>query len=812
LVTNILKRITSRFADSPAAAVPTPARYRSNKAIGAEVAGAFNPNNPVGSWHGTNNRLGWMRSYNPDDLVKSKSKGIQIYQEMTREPIVKAALQQKTTALLSVPWGVKPASTDAGDVERAKFVLWNLKNLAGGFARDVWEMCDALVVGHSIQEKVLELVEGGDWDGMIRIRSLKSKDPYYFGFAFDEFMNLLPNGVIMTTAANGESNVSLSAEKFFVFSYMKKYENLYGQSDLRAAYRAFWIKDTAWKLRSVYMERFSGNNLKGKYPRNKDAEANKNKLLEIFKSWQNETGVAIPEDLEIEVMQVATSSDSEYARAMADCNVDMAVSILGETLTLNEGRKTGARNMGEIHKEVVDLFVLFLDMILTADINEQIVRPLIDLNYSGVTEYPEFYWYPREDYDPVAFGTAIKSWKEAGAKISKAWFYERTRMPLPTGKDDELEPEKTQPVTVNPFGAQTSGQEPNREGAKVAKEGGSKEQEPKPLEKMAEQSSGYSRELSKFEKFAEIPKIDNRLKMLTDKAIAISQPAYDQIFKNILSQVEKKNVLASSDYAAAAKIAVNPAPLKDVLFRTLLTANMMGRADVVIETQNQGYNFGKIKKFAEVGFDWSLMDGPFTPEEASNFFAGKVPMTKEEYDALVQQLMDQAFYVSGLDKTAIEGDVKGLLTDALKNGMSLDTFKYKLNELQIKYTKPVYEREGVGQASADDTVLDYHAETVFRTNIMSSYNEGRSEIYNDPDVSVFFPALEYTAIMDGRTTETCSELDGMIRLADDPAWDKFWPPNHFNCRSTVVSINKYDFTQDMITEVPNVDPQEGFGS
>jgi SPP1 gp7 family putative phage head morphogenesis protein len=800
-----------------------PKRTRRAKVPGGEVAGTFNPNNlfpPYANWAG---KKSFLRSYNPDDLVKSKGKSILIYQEMTREPFVKAALQQKTTMLLSVPWGVKPASNSAEHIEQAKFVTWNFKNISGGFARDVWEMCDAMVAGYSVQEKVYEEIIDGEYVGKVRLSALKSKDPYYFGFAFDPYMNLLPDGVIMTHSAANEMEVPLPSDKFFIFSFLKKYENLYGQSDLRSAYRAFWIKDTAWKLRSVYMERFSGNSLKGKYPRTgspaQQAE-NRDKLIEIFKTWQNETGVAIPEDLEIEVLQIATSSDSEYARAMADCNVDIAVGILGETLTLNEGRKTGARNMGEIHKEVVDLFVLFLDMILTADINEQIVRDIIDTNYAGVTEYPEFYFYPREDYDPVSFGDAIQKWQAAGARISKAWFYEKVRMPLPSGPEDELKPV---PVSTQ-FGVQSS-----EFGVKPTASAGSVNTPPSasspdetgpdgtPSVKMGEVSpspperrggDGYYREIDKFERFAEIPKVDLRLRRLTDKAIDVSRPAYEKIFAYVLKQVESKGVLESKDFTAAAKVAVNPAPLKDAIFRALITAHMMGRGDGVINMQNQGYDFGRIRKFAEVAFDWEVLDEPFTPEEAVKFFSGKVPMTREEFDALTDKLMSEAFYVTGLEKLNIEKDVKALLTDALKNGMDLKDFKFKLDELQVKYATPVYGREGtVGQS-----ILDYHAETVFRTNMMSAYNEGRREMYSDPDVKAYFPAYEYTAIMDGRTSDICIGLDGKIYLADDPIWDSIWPPNHFNCRSTVVTVNKYDFNQDMISEPPTVLPAEGFGS
>lgn len=856
----------------------------------SEVAAAYNPSNPYGSWAGKSD---YLLAYNPDDLVANLTKGIGIYQEMTREPFIDAPLAQVKTSLLAVPWDVQPASTSPEHIMHARFMKSVLKNLRGGFERDIYEMCDAINCGFSLLEIVPEIIRKGEFSGKVGLWALKSKDPQWFQFKCDEFMNIMDDGVVMTVSADGNVNKPLPRDKFFIFSYLKRYENAYGSAGLRSAYRAYWIKDTAWKLRAVYMERFSGNNLKGKYPRSNNKtlqDTNRDTLLQIFQTWQSETGIAIPNDLEVEVMQVATSNESEYSRSIADCNKEMAIGILGETLTVDEGKKTGARNMGEIHKAIVDLRVLFLDMVLSADINEQIVRAVIDWNFAGVDVYPEFFFYPREDYDPNTFAQFVKGMQEVGVPVSKKWVQRRTRMPQPSGADDTLEP--VVPAAAGQFGVQGSelGAKPqgtssapegtaatgqtlqttqatvlngaqvtaataivesvaagtiprdsgigqimvlfNLDQAQAEKimgsagnpgtktspvinpgspDGGADPVQPKPAApaKLAEpaKKNGYRRELSQWEKFAEIPKVDKRLLILADKAKALSRPAYEKIFDSVLKQVQSKNVLASRDFGAAARIAVNPAPLKDVIFKTLLTGNMMGRADAVINCQNQGFEFGRIKKFAEVSFDWEILDEPFTPEEAVKFFSGKVPMTREEFDALTTKLQDKAFYVSGLDKMSIERDVKSLLTDALNNGMTLEQFKFKLQEMQIKYSAPVYGREG----TVGETILDYHAETVFRTNMMSSYNAGRKEMYQDPDIKEYFPAYEYTAIMDGRTTEICEDLDGFIALAEDPIWNKIWPPNHHECRSTVVTINKYDFNRDMLSKKPTVSPAEGFG-
>lgn len=47
------------------------------------------------------------------------------------------------------------------------------------------------------------------------------------------------------------------------------------------------------------------------------------------------------------------------------------------------------------------------------------------------------------------------------------------------------------------------------------------------------------------------------------------------------------------------------------------------------------------------------------------------------------------------------------------------------------------------------------------------------------------PMLEFDAVMDMRTSELCSSLNGVIKPVKDAFWNVYYPPNHFNCRSDV---------------------------
>lgn len=55
------------------------------------------------------------------------------------------------------------------------------------------------------------------------------------------------------------------------------------------------------------------------------------------------------------------------------------------------------------------------------------------------------------------------------------------------------------------------------------------------------------------------------------------------------------------------------------------------------------------------------------------------------------------------------------------------------------------------------------------------------DIINNPATKT----LEFDAVLDGRTTEGCRSLNGVRKPVNDIFWNTYYPPNHFNCRSTV---------------------------
>jgi SPP1 gp7 family putative phage head morphogenesis protein len=141
------------------------------------------------------------------------------------------------------------------------------------------------------------------------------------------------------------------------------------------------------------------------------------------------------------------------------------------------------------------------------------------------------------------------------------------------------------------------------------------------------------------------------------------------------------------------------------------------------------------------------------------------------------------------------------------------TGKFTDDALNTRFAKDgMVSREFVEQAlghSLDVENPTARLETIVRTNTFEAINEARYAYFTDPALGGFVEALEYSAILDSRTTEICEELDGHVHPADDDFWSTYAPPNHFNCRSLLIPVTQLDTWTESEDDVSTA-PAKGF--
>lgn len=85
-------------------------------------------------------------------------------------------------------------------------------------------------------------------------------------------------------------------------------------------------------------------------------------------------------------------------------------------------------------------------------------------------------------------------------------------------------------------------------------------------------------------------------------------------------------------------------------------------------------------------------------------------------------------------------------------------------------------------------MVDSRIEAIARTEITRADSMGRliSMKANDDVIGV-----EFSAVMDDRTTVMCMERNGLVMRLDDPRLPENTPPLHINCRSLLLSLTVY---------------------
>jgi len=201
----------------------------------------------------------------------------------------------------------------------------------------------------------------------------------------------------------------------------------------------------------------------------------------------------------------------------------------------------------------------------------------------------------------------------------------------------------------------------------------------------------------------------------------------------------------------------------------------------------------RVRKAAEAGLKeaWDLGHAHARRElekaQSTRFAADELRLA----DAAAQAFLEARSYsIAGDLADGARKKVTTILYNGIKGGWALDEI---LNRIE----------EELGA-----TVLP-HASTAVRTAVFEAINEARYELFASPEMSGFIEALEFSAILDGRTTEICEHMDERVYPVGDKVWEGYTPPLHFNCRSLLVAVTIRDTWER--SDDPAIEPMDGFG-
>ncbi len=377
---------------------------------------------------------GWVRRLeNPDPTLRSEAagKGIKLYDEVDRDAHAGAVLQSRYLAVLGKEWGIVPgknavvnglpASSDR-DYEISDFVESKLTSCKG-FRQAKQDLLQAILYGYYAAEVLWAI----NPDGSIVPGRVRGKHPRRFIFTPDRDLRLLtPDNMI-----DGEE---LPPRKFIVFTCGDS-DNPYGKGLGQKLWWWVWFKKNGVKFWLIFQEKFGMPTTVGKYPPG-TAKPEQDKLLDAINAIHAETGVKIPDNMKIELLEAARAGNAGYDIFCEYCDKQISKAVLSQTLTTEVG-STGSFAASQTHEEIKQEIVEADADLLDECLNDTLIRWIVDYNFPGIIDFPQYKTYASPKPDLTAQSNIDKSLvKEIGLPVGKKYFYEKYGIPEPEEGED----------------------------------------------------------------------------------------------------------------------------------------------------------------------------------------------------------------------------------------------------------------------------------------------------------------------------------------------------------------------------------------
>jgi SPP1 gp7 family putative phage head morphogenesis protein len=807
------------------------ARFAKVEPLESNAKQASKPSDDVATYERAQISLG--PRYTPDSLVRAK--GIGIYDKMRLDEQVKAVMNFKRDAITARGWTFKyEDESSLSDTERARRIrVFNeiFCKMRGSFVDALNVVATGRDYGFSLTEKVYSDVTI-DGQTYIGLNMLLGRDPSTFEFYTDEYGILQK---VVQLAAGRRIDVDMSRMIHYVHS--PEFDRFYGRSDLREAYRAWFIKQRVGEFWALYLERMAGGflvvNPKIDSDPAPEGTAAAESLHQVLQNLHSSSGIKMPPGYEVQLIQPATTDAFEKAMVFWDLAIAKAL-LVPNLLGISHTGQTGAFAQSQTQLEAFFWTLNADSERLEATINEQLVKDLGDQNF-GDGDYPEFCFKPasREHIKQV-----IADWKtltDAKAVIATTEDEEHFRKLLDMPKRDE----KTEPL-VDPLAAQ---QEERAAQGQEFDQG------------MRERQQAMAEKAANEERFAAVNrKLDSITATLTslrpagevhqhtrhngahspaDGSQAVphgplrgcTRAQFDRAVQRVaFSVIESRQERMAGDLTGQVAQFVAKGAKKLLGTDEDLAKLIDNDPTDIAGVEFNGAQKGKLKDLyrRSLASAWTL-GGSLARNELERARGQRLVRMKDLRDTAADYFEVNGFRMAGNVSDGVRALIQQELQNSVKFGRTPSDTRQVIWDRLV--SRGFTSREAVLDAEDDPQVARAlkdlwgvsekqtasYLDTLSRTNLFEAMNEARYAEFTDPELGGFVVALQYSAILDDRTTDICRALDGKTYEEDSDVWDQYRPPNHFNCRSVLIPVTELDGWDGEESPPPTVQPAAGFG-
>lgn len=723
----------ANLESSSAVTAPSDKKRRPLLTEPSEAADLFplpgKPGEPGSAFRTPNLPDTYVFPYNPDPLSESGS--YQIYDEMRHDDQIKVALSLKKDMVINAGWKIDCEDETVRDAVE--------KNFSEGMERSLddvlRDMLSSYDYGFSVSEPVYRLV-----DGLYEWKTVHTRPPHGFRFEMDKYGNI--EKIVQDT---DHGTIEFSPNDFLHFVYQHEFGNPYGKSDLRSAHPAYVAKKFIFRFMNIYLEKFASPLVVGKY---KDSlpESEANRLHNMLKTIQNSTTLTVPDSAIIDIVQTQRDGSDAYIKAINLCNMMIARSVLVPDLMGVAGEKTsgGSYSLGQTQ------FKLFLSTVekdkksLARLITMRLVKPLVAANWGDIPCTFEFLPFTQQDELELA-----KVWADAAkGKLfvpnDDEINHFRAQLRFPQGDvvmpsesmqtDAEGKPiPKVNPITGEPI--QPKGGPADKADEQKAKDEASQQ---KDMVRLHRELTVYER--NKKIDFADIA---DTMEASEKQGVPKLTAAGKKIYTDYIDQVIQSGVLV--DFRPEALAGIQPRYLREMneIFKQHFTTLFRKSFKTA---QKEMFPFATKKHAAE---------DAWLPEDFEDF------------------LLAESFKITGDYAKEVTKKMSNVMSRGIKDGL------------------PQSEIVKLMRGVATDMTETWMT-TVVRTRTTEVYNQARKSFWEtDPIASEIIEAYQFSAIIDDRTSDVCEYLDGKV-FEKGEFTDRVTPPLHFNCRSLLVPVTRFE--------------------
>ncbi len=307
-----------------------------------------------------------------DETLKARGggKGIELYDEIRRDPHAFSVLQKRKLEVCSREWNVFEAGKRLIDKKAALLVSTQLKSI--NFDMLTRGLMGAVLKGYAVAE-----VMWANIDGVWTVIAVKVRRQGRFRFTVDGELRLL-------TKDTTYEGIPVPDRKFIVHRHSidDDDDDPYGIGVGSVLYWPAWFKRQVLANWLRATERFASPTVDMSYQGEFD-ETKQKQALAAARSLGVDGAIAHPDNVVVQLLEAKAGGGGDVLEAMSRYLDElMSEAVLGETLSTNSGER-GARSLGEIHNQVRIAIAKADADLISYTLKKTLVQWIVELNMPG---------------------------------------------------------------------------------------------------------------------------------------------------------------------------------------------------------------------------------------------------------------------------------------------------------------------------------------------------------------------------------------------------------------------------------------------